>query len=112
MQYYSELEDKERREALEKVILQWPGVTSRKMFGCPAYLVDRRLFAFLVSEGIVLTQIRRHERNLLSEDFPVQPFQAGEREIAHWTQVTFTNLYKLPRIMTFVRKSYEEATAH
>ena len=111
MHYYSESEGKERREAIEKIILQWPGVTSRKMFGCPAYMVNGRLFAFLISEGIVLTQIRHYERKLLGEDFPVQSFQAGEREIAHWTQVTFTNLHKLPRIMTFVRKSYDEAAA-
>lgn len=112
MQYYSESDGKERQEAVEAIILQWPNVTTRKMFGCPAYMVNHRLFAFLVNEGIVLTQLRQHQRAILSEDFPIQPFLAGERKIMHWTQVTFANVQKLPRIMTFVRKSYEEAASY
>lgn len=112
MQYYLEESVGDLRTVLEAQILAWPQVTARRMFGCPAYLVDGRLFAFLVTEGVVLTQLRSSERKLLAEDFEIESFKVGEREIVRWTKVTLKDSQRLPRMMRFVQKSYEAALSN
>jgi TfoX/Sxy family transcriptional regulator of competence genes len=107
MIYYTEAEGKELREAFEREVLRWEDVETRRMFGCPAYLADGKLFAFLVSEGIVITQIRKHDRQALSEDYETEPFQAGEREISRWLKVTVDGLDRLDRVLRMVEKSYQ-----
>jgi hypothetical protein len=61
MNYYSEAQGGVLREALEAQVLHWPEVSARRMFGCPAYTADGRLFVFVVNEGLVLTQLRLHD---------------------------------------------------
>ena len=84
MQYYSEEEARELRAAFEKEVLTWPKVTTRRMFGCPAYVADGRLFAFLVIEGVVITQLRLKEKQTLAQDNQTEAFKAGERVIERW----------------------------
>ncbi len=107
MQYYSDDQGGTLRKAFEAKILHWPHVTTRPMFGCPAYLADGKLFAFLVNDGIVITQIRKRDRETLAELFPTEPFKAGEREIERWLQVTLDNVDQLNRVIRMVRRSYE-----
>jgi hypothetical protein len=107
MIYYVESEGKALREAFERKVLVWPKVTMRKMFGCPAYQAEGKLFAFLVTEGVVITQVRKHDRETLGEAFETEPFKAGEREISRWLTVTVDDLARLPRVMAYVKKSYE-----
>ncbi|MGC9349266.1 MAG: hypothetical protein ACP5JG_14085 [Anaerolineae bacterium] len=105
--YYTESEGKELREAFEREVMGWDKVKKRDMFGCPAYLADGKLFAFLVSEGVVITQIRKHDRETLGEAFETEPFHAGEREITRWLKVTIGDLDRLGRVLRFVKKSHE-----
>ncbi|MBN1246313.1 MAG: TfoX/Sxy family protein [Anaerolineae bacterium] len=107
MQYYSEDENNPLREAFEAQVLNWPDVTTRPMFGCPAYLADGKLFAFLVTKGIVITQVRKRDREELKALLPAEPFKAGEREITRWLQITLEDVGQLERIMRLVRRSYE-----
>ena len=106
MIYYTEEEGRELREAFEKTVLPWKKVTTRSMFGCPTYLAEGKLFAFLVSEGVVITQIRKRDRERLSEDFPTEPFTAGEREIERWVKVKIDSVESLGRVIPYVKKSY------
>lgn len=62
MKYYSEEETKELRQALEEQVLNWTGVTKKKMFGCPCYKANEKLFAFLVTNGIVITKLQPSDR--------------------------------------------------
>jgi len=107
MIYYTESEARDLRRAFEQRVLHWPNVTTRRMFGCPAYLVDGKLFAFLVTRGIVITQIRKRDREDLEGVFATETFKAGEREISRWLQVNLDDLAALDRAMTLVRKSYD-----
>ncbi|HOU12958.1 MAG TPA: hypothetical protein PKZ84_07550 [Anaerolineae bacterium] len=109
MQYYSEEEAWELRAVFEKEVLTWPEVTLRRMFGCPAYVADGRLFAFLVTDGVVITQLRRKEIQTLAQDNQIEPFKAGERVIERWTKVTVVAPQTIGRIMAYVRKSYQTA---
>jgi hypothetical protein len=112
MIYYTEEEGHALREAFEREVLVWPKVETRLMFGCPAYIAEGRLFAFLVNDGIVITQIRKRDRETLSEDFHTEPFTAGEREIARWQKVHLESVKRLRRILPYVKKSYELILSH
>ncbi len=112
MIYYTEPEGQALRDAFDARVLHWPKVTTRRMFGCPAYLADGKLFAFLVNDGVVITQVRKHDRQILAEAFVTAPFKAGEREIDRWLQVTLDNPERLPRVMHFVEKSYDTVLAN
>lgn len=107
MRYYAEDRGNALREAFEAKVLHWPEVSTRLMFGCPAYLADGKLFAFLVTEGVVITQVRKRDREELRTLFPIEPFKAGEREISRWVQVRLESVDQLDRVMRMVRRSYE-----
>ncbi len=106
MKYYDESETAEIRSFFEKEVLGWSRVSQRTMFGCPSYLADGKLFAFLVTHGIVITQIRLRDREAISEIFDTAPFKVGEREIERWLVVPIEQPEKLKRVMRLVKKSY------
>ena len=107
MEYYSDDKGRELREAFEERTLHWPMVTVRRMYGCPAYLADGKLFAFLVTDGVVITQMRKRDRETAASAFATAPFKAGEREIGRWVIITLEDVKQLSRLMKLVRKSYE-----
>ncbi len=107
MEYYSEDKGRRLREAFEERTLHWPMVTVRRMYGCPAYLADGKLFAFLVTDGVVITQMRKRDRETAASAFTTAPFKAGEREIGRWVIITLEDVKQLSRLMKLVKKSYE-----
>jgi hypothetical protein len=109
MKFYDESESAEMRDIFEKEVMGWSRVSKRTMFGCPTYLADGKLFAFLVTNGVVITQIRLRDREEISEIFETEPFTVGEREITRWLKVTIGQPEKTKRIMRLIRKSYQFA---
>lgn len=109
MPYYIEDDARALRQAFEKEVLLWPQVITRRMLGCPAYVADGRLFAFLVTGGVVITQLRKKDKQMLAQDNQIEPFKAGERVIERWTKVLIADPASVGRIMGFVRKSYQTA---
>ena len=63
MKYYNEEKMKNFRLIIEKEILSWPNVTAKKMYGCPCYKYKEKLFAFIVTDGIVLTKVIPYIKN-------------------------------------------------
>ncbi len=109
MRYYTEKASRELRKQFELEVQSWSQVSTRPMFGCPSYQAAGRLFAFLVDEGVVITHIRKADREVLRERFTVTDFQAGERVIERWAQVEIDDRRNLAHVIPYVRKSYEEA---
>jgi hypothetical protein len=109
MKYYSEEEMKDVRLAFEKKILTWPYITTKKMFGCPCYQADGRLFAFLVTRGIVLTQLSEADRETVSKQYRTAPFQVGKKTVHDWLSVPVDDKRDLDRLLPFVRKSYRSS---
>lgn len=109
MQYYSEEKMHDLRLGIEKEILNWPHVTTRKMYGCPCYKNKEKLFAFLVTDGIVLTKASEQDRIELSREFEVKPFQAGKRIVSKWPQILVDNTTELDRVIPFIKNSYDHS---
>jgi hypothetical protein len=108
MKYYTEEDTKELRLTLEKRIFIWPNVTTKKMFGCPCYQVNNKLFVFLVTKGIVFTQLGEVDINELSQKYDTAFFQAGKKIVKKWIRVSIDSK-DLEKIMPYVEKSYETA---
>ncbi len=110
MQYYNEEKMQNLRLRIEKEILNWPNVTTKKMYGCPCYKNKEKLFAFLVTDGVVLTQVSEQDKIKLSKEFKIKPFQAGKRTMNKWPQISIDTTTDLERIIPFIKNSYNQST--
>ena len=110
MKYYDESQTSALREALETVILRWPLVTTRKMFGCPCYKAKDKMFVFLVTRGIVFLSLSAGDRETLARDFAGVPFDTGTgRQMKGWVQVAVDDPAGLEPLWPFVERSYRGA---
>ena len=109
MQYYSENETKDLRLALENEVLHWGRVSFKKMFGCPCYKVNEKLFVFLVTKGIVFTSLNEADRTELAMHYQITVFNTGNKSIKNWIQIALDSLKELESLMPYVRNSYQEA---
>ena len=109
MQYYDEEKMKNLRLILEKEILTWPEVTTKKMYGCPCYKYKDKLFAFLVTDGVVLTKASEQDKIKLSKEFSIRPFQGATRTMKGWPQIPIDETSNLKKIVPFIRNSYHQS---
>lgn len=109
MKYYSEDVMKDLRLTLEKEILKWDKVVSKKRFGCPCYNANKKLFAFLVTKGLVITQLSQEDRERLQRKYHPQAFGAGPRKVKSWSQVPFESKQDRKKLLLVVKKSYARA---
>ena len=108
MKYYEEEETQELRKALEEEILSWPKVTHRKMMGCPCYLAGGKMFAGLVTRGMVITKLTPEEKDELGEVHTVEPFTMGARTTKKWARLTLEP-GELQKVLPYIRQSNERA---
>jgi hypothetical protein len=106
MQYYNEERMYHLRFRLEKEILSWPHVTTKKMYGCPCYKYNDKLFAFLVTDGVVLTKASEQDKMKLSKEFTIKPFHAATRTMKGWPQIPVDETSDLKKIILFIKNSY------
>ena len=109
MKYYIEEEMKDVRIALEEMILHWPNVKTKKMFGCPCYLVNGKLFMFFITKGIVFVKLSDENREILLRHPDSNLFRAGNRTMENWLTIPVQNQQELPEIMHFIESSYQTA---
>ena len=109
MQYYNEEKMKNFRLRIEKEILNWPDVTTKKMYGCPCYKYKDKLFAFLVTDGVILTKTSEQDKMKLSKEFTIKPFQASTRTMKGWPQIPVDETSDLEKIIPFIKNSYNQS---
>lgn len=109
MKHYSERETRELRGRLEEVVMSWPGVSAREMFGCPCYKANGKVFAFLVTRGIVITRLPQPDRQVLLRLRPSQPYRAGKRSVRSWIKTEVEGSADLAAVLPYVEKSYQAA---
>ena len=110
MKWYVEEETKELKQAFEAEVLGWPQVDYKKMFGCPCYLANGKMFAGLVTKRIVITKLDDTEKEELNKIQKIKPFEAGDRVIKSWVHMSLEPK-DLKHVMSYVKKSYERAIA-
>lgn len=108
MKWYIEEQTTDLRQALEKIILGWYKVTCRKMFGCPCYLANGKMFVGLVTKGVIITKLNEIERKQLNEIIKTQPFKVGKKIMKKWIRINLDH-ENLNLVIPFIEKSYEQA---
>lgn len=78
------------------------------MFGCPCYLANGKMFAGMITKGIVITKLSNLEKEELEKFQPIKPFLKSDKIIKDWVSVDL-ELKDLEAILSFVKKSYERA---
>ncbi len=111
MQYFDPDAGAPLKDAFDDLVLGWDAVTTKTMFGCPSYLADETLFAVLVTDGIALTSLPTEMRDSIPESFEPGPFQAGDRTVSKWVQVTATDPSDIETLRPFIEASYEQANS-
>jgi len=109
MQYFNEEKMQNIRLKIEKEMLSWPDVTTKKMYGCPCYKYKIKLFAFLVTDGVVLTKSNEQNKMKLSKEFSIKPFQAATRTMKNWSQITIDEASDFTKIIILIKNSYNES---
>jgi hypothetical protein len=109
LKYYSEDKMETIRVALEEKVLAWDSITTKKMFGCPCYKANNKLFGFLVTDGVVFTKLSETERDEVVDTFKAKPFQAGKRSMGSWPQVAIKEPEDIKTILPYFKKSYINA---
>ncbi len=110
MKYYDEKQMDGIRRTLENELLKWPGVTSREMMGCLCYFRENKFFAWLVTNGIVLTKLPAKEKAVLSKQVGGKPFEMGGKPSRLW-EFPLKDQTSVKTLLPFVKKSYEAAKA-
>ena len=108
--YYEEAPMREIREAFEREVLDWPGVKPNKRFGCPCYEAKGKLFAFIVTGGVVLTALGAEEKKALAKRF-FGTARVAFRLPPKWSTVGVRTPMDLGRVYDFARMSYQNALA-
>ena len=96
-------------EAFEGAVLRWPLADARKMFGCPCYLAADKMFAFLITGGVVLTCTDEAMRGQLTAEFGARPFASGGKKIGGWMEIPVSGEADIEKLMPFVLASYNAA---
>lgn len=109
MKYFDKDDGAAMKSAFNEIVLDWPDVTAKTMFGCPSYQVDGTLFAVLVTDGVALTRLPSDHREQVTQAFETGPLQAGERTVTKWVQITIDDVAELDSLVPHIRASYESA---
>ncbi|MEP0813271.1 MAG: hypothetical protein HRF49_01220 [bacterium] len=95
--------------AFEGAVLRWPLADTRKMFGCPCYLAADKMFAFLVTGGVVLTCTNPEMRERLAAKFGARPFSSGGKKIGGWMECPVSGEGDLEKLLPFALESFNAA---
>jgi hypothetical protein len=98
------------RKTLEAEVLTWPEVESREMMGCLCYFRGKRFFAFLITNGLVITKLGKDDRSKLAARPGSKPFEMSGRTASTWIQLPLKKPGDLLPILPYIRRSYEAAS--
>jgi len=79
--------NKEHKTVLDSLLLGLPDVSPGKMFGFPAYYVNRKMFACIYGDGVGV-KVAEELANVLLEKEHIVPFHPmGKPRMREWVQI-------------------------
>jgi hypothetical protein len=110
---YSDAEMGGLRELLEAVVLEWPDVAVRKMFGCPGYRRGGELFAFLRDGFVVVRNLPEKQKAAFARKLGGVPFTyplpKGDVVMGTSLQLPFVDEDDLPNVLPAIQAAYDAA---
>jgi TfoX/Sxy family transcriptional regulator of competence genes len=111
MPYYVESEAHALREKFEEIVLGWPGVSKRMMFGSPSYAAGRTIFAMLVTSGVILTRLDDDQKSALLSGGMADYFTGHGRVMKKWIVIAVKDPSSIERYLPYITASYHAALA-
>ena len=103
--------DRSAQDEIVARMMSWAGVEPRRMFGCDAYLVGGRLFAFFQDEGVVV-KVPSPRREELLADARVAPFTVRQgARFGDWLHLRLSGPADAAFALSAVEESYRQAQA-
>lgn len=102
--------DNQLQAELAARLMDWPGVDARRMFGCDAFLVRGRLFAFFSDQGVVTKPTSALRQRLLEEG--ATPFRVRQGvPFGQWVYIPLADSPALQQAFLAVEESYRSVEA-
>lgn len=111
LKFYDDAKMRPLREAFEREVLIWPNVSRKEMMGCLVYFRGRRMFAFLVNDGMVIMKLNREDAAAVAKRPGAKPFEMSGRTSSRMIQLSVKKTADLPGLLPYVRKGYDAAGA-
>ncbi len=80
----------EIKRVLDSFLLEIPIVVTGKMFGYPAYYVNRKLFACVYEDGVGIKVPYERAQELIGKEGIIPFIPMGRREMIEWIQINRT----------------------
>jgi len=77
----------ENKRVLDSFLLKTPGVAAGKMFGYPAYYINKKLFACVYENGVGVKVPETNANELLSKKRIVHFQPLGRAKMREWIQI-------------------------
>jgi hypothetical protein len=81
----------QNKEVLDTFLLDKPGVKPGKMFGYPAYYVNKKLFACLYEDGVGIKLPEKIAKKLVGQEGIIHFQPLGRRKMREWIQINREN---------------------
>lgn len=109
MPYYVESEAHQLREKFEEIVLGWPGVSKKLIFGSPSYVAGGTIFAMLVTGGIILTRLDDDQKSALLSGGVADYFTGHGRVMKKWIVIPVKDPSSIERYLPYITASYHAA---
>ena len=81
----------DHKKVLDSFLLEQEGVSSGKMFGYPAYYVNKKLFACLYEDGVGIKLPEDKAKELVGQEGIIYFQPLGRRKMREWIQINREN---------------------
>ena len=102
----------EHKLVLDDMLLGHPAVRPGKMFGYPAYYVDKKLSICIFEEGVGVKLPEQTVKKLLQTDPNVVPFQPlGRPKMREWIQINLSRSEDYRKYQSIFEESIQHLLA-
>lgn len=96
------------KDVMDALLLEMPGVTGGKAFGHPAYKINKKVFLFVVREGITIKLPESRVKELLEAHSDMSIFQPVEgTSWKSWVLIGYPDAQKLRDHIDLLEESFQ-----
>ena len=79
--------NRNHKEVLDDILLQIPGVDAGRMFGYPAYYIDKKMFACIYGDGVGIKVPEHVADSMVGREGIVRFQPMGRKPMKEWVQI-------------------------
>lgn len=95
------------KHAIDDVVIAWPGVRPKQVFGHRGYVRGRKMFGFLVDDGIAVKVASVEDASQLYGREDVAPFMYSGMEMRNWAVLPVRSESDVDECLSWLQRGYE-----